>query len=849
MSNIKNPESVVKPTEAAGFLVSWPSSKIHVTAIHPDRAGPDKVRARTFDKSDKRLANWVGRGIKNGYGIYFNGNDLGADLSDQHKHAFEDEVTRLIAFHVDADVDKSITDPVTFETAKADLLEGIHNDPLRPSYIIDSGNGFGCFWVLKEPVKVTPENRGMLRAINIALSARFGGDKCHDLCHVMRVPGTVNYPNELKRKRNRPTSPTRLITGPDDFDYVIYTLDDFAALATEAPPAPSAEANIPDDIPATLDLAARLKNQPDLYTLIREGKGKLGDGSRSSVTYAAAAQLMGAGFTDGEIVHVILNPNYAISATIREAAERSNRSPEGQAARLVADLHKKGAAPEDVFAELPDNTTMENLAKEHDASRYSYRDFLMYLPEQNKFIFIPAGADEMWPAASVDRVLPWPRKIDPDLKAKHGTHEAAKAAGLEYGLYETEDGKPVTQKPSEALKNDGRQRVAAMTWWPGKPTVILDTLISRNGVAPKQGMNTYNRYRRPRLTLGAVRDPQPWLDHVKLLYPEDWQHIVHWLAYRVQRPDIKILHALVLGGAPRIGKDRLLAPVPYAVGVGNFSSTNAQTIMDEPKYNSYLEAVICLINEAQDFGEHDRFAFYNRTKPWIGGTAAGVLMVADKFVRIHPVLDVVGLIITTNFKVRGLYLPPDDARHYVAWSNRTREDWGTEEAANKYFQVISEWYESGGTQAVANYLMTLDLGEWLPTAPPPKTAAWHEIVNAYRNPNESVLAEILENLGDPPAVTVTEVHNAAAGKLDWYSKGGRNTVPAEMEAVGYVIQRNTDSKGGRWQAGSKTDRREFAIYVKASLGPAERMSAAREVHKREQQRPSSPSAPNPEDFR
>ena len=33
-----------------------------------------------------------------------------------------------------------------------------------------------------------------------------------------------------------------------------------------------------------------------------------------------------------------------------------------------------------------------------------------------------------------------------------------------------------------------------------------------------------------------------------------------------------------------------------------------------------------------------------------------------------------GLIITTNHKTDGIYLPADDRRHYVAWSLRTKED-------------------------------------------------------------------------------------------------------------------------------------------------------------------------------
>jgi hypothetical protein len=42
--------------------------------------------------------------------------------------------------------------------------------------------------------------------------------------------------------------------------------------------------------------------------------------------------------------------------------------------------------------------------------------------------------------------------------------------------------------------------------------------------------------------------------HWRAIYPDDADHIISWLAWRVQRPEVKINHALVLGGAPKIGK-------------------------------------------------------------------------------------------------------------------------------------------------------------------------------------------------------------------------------------------------------------------------------------------------------
>jgi hypothetical protein len=532
------------------------------------------------------------------------------------------------------------------------------------------------------------------------------------------------------------------------------------------------------------------------------------------------------------------------------------------------------------------------LAVTHD--RCTYRDFLFSLPD-NEFIFIPSGADKLWPAGSVNLACEGPKLTDPLLADEFGTNDAAKAfATASEGWseaessYEADKGKrrakteaseaeaPVKSKAQErieriskllktspavlrawllengifkpnknwdavmrmpataAVVGDEKRRVAELTWWPGKPAVICDTLVRNGGgIIPMRGTNTFNRYRKALLKPGKFPEPKRWLDHIDLIYHDDLEHIVQWLAWRVQHPETKILHALVLGGPTRIGKDTLVYPVSHAIGPWNFKTTNAQYIMDEPRYNHYLEAVICLINEAKDYGQDDRFAFYERVKPWLGGTATGVLMVADKYVRVHPVRDVWGAIITTNFKVRGLFLPEDDARHYVAWSNRTWEDWGLsdqEKLSEEYFKPLYDWYENGGKDAVAHYLMTLPLDEAFPKAPPPKTAAWHEIVNAYTNPEKSKLADILEGMGDPPAVTVNEVGKLGRDVLDWFGASERNAIPAQFEDVGYVHQPNPNVKRGMWQVGDK--RRPVTIYVRAKLKSEDRVKAAKEVFDR-----------------
>ena len=70
----------------------------------------------------------------------------------------------------------------------------------------------------------------------------------------------------------------------------------------------------------------------------------------------------------------------------------------------------------------------------------------------------------------------------------------------------------------------------------------------------RDGVSILNLYRPP--TLVPVAGPvEPWLNHIRRIYPTDADHIVKWLAHRVQKPYEKVNHALVLGGGQGIGKD------------------------------------------------------------------------------------------------------------------------------------------------------------------------------------------------------------------------------------------------------------------------------------------------------
>jgi hypothetical protein len=433
----------------------------------------------------------------------------------------------------------------------------------------------------------------------------------------------------------------------------------------------------------------------------------------------------------------------------------------------------------------------KSVARAELACGVTLDDFHAYMPSHS-YIYTPTR--ELWPAGSVNARIPPVAEVDLDRKS-----EPLKASAW----------------------LDQNKSVEQMTWAPGEPMLVRDRLISDGGWAPHKGITCFNLYRPPTLKHGTASAAGPWLDHVRMIYGDDAEHIIAWLAQRVQHPEIKINHALVLGGNQGIGKDTLLEPVKHAVGAWNFHEVSPQQLLG--RFNGFLKSVILRISEARDLGDIDRFKFYDHMKAY---TAAppDVLRVDEKHLREHSVVNCVGVIITSNYKMDGIYLPADDRRHFVAWSPMSKEEF-----TPAYWQTLWKWYENGGYGHVAAYLATLDISTFDPKAPPPQTPAFKDIVDASRAPEDAELADVIDEIGSPRAVTIERIAGSATGGfLAWISdRKNRRAIPHRMEKCGYVPVRNDAAKDGLW----KIDGARRAVYARTDLSIRDRLAAAAKITK------------------
>jgi hypothetical protein len=422
------------------------------------------------------------------------------------------------------------------------------------------------------------------------------------------------------------------------------------------------------------------------------------------------------------------------------------------------------------------------------------RDFVAYMPMHN-YIYIPTR--EAWPATSVNARIP---PIKAHSRSKKGENEE-------------EDDEETAAIPANVWL-DRNQPVEQAIWAPGQEPIVENRLMADGGWFEKQGARAFNLYRPPTLTHGDPSSAGPWLELVRGLFREQIaDHVLNYLAFKVQNPGVKINHALVIGGEPGIGKDTFLEPVKHAVGPWNFQEISPKHLVQ--RFNSFTKSVLLRISEARDLGEVSRYDFYEHMKTY-AAAPPDVHRCDEKHLREHYVMNVCGVLITTNYKTTGLYLPPEDRRHFVAWSYKTKEEFAPE-----YWNELWGWYNNGGFGHVAAYLATRNLSAFDPKKPPPKTPEFWEMVDANRPTEDAELADCLDDLGRPDAVTVDHLKNIAQNRslmqlYEWLSdRRFKRLIPSRMGRHGYVRVRNTDSEDGLF----KIDGRRQVAFAKAELPP------------------------------
>lgn len=283
--------------EAVEFLERmYPGQPRHLVSI-PLKGN---LEARTFLAQDvEEMRTWI-EARQGETNLYFHVNLLRSGVAN--KKASKEHVSKAMYVHVDID------DP----SAEERVLGFIP----PPTAVVFSGGGFQCHWAIKEPT----DDLVRVEAINLAVANALGGDNCHNIDRIMRLPGTVNIPNAKKQANGRRPTLARLIKA--DWS-LTYSLDDLPQ--GEGPEPADPKGSVVALFPVNLDV---LPQSVDAFTraLIEKGddpERPLSGAnprfrSRSEAVFRVACDLARAGCSEAVIASVLINPAFGIARSILE---------------------------------------------------------------------------------------------------------------------------------------------------------------------------------------------------------------------------------------------------------------------------------------------------------------------------------------------------------------------------------------------------------------------------------------------------------------------------------------------------------------------------------------------------
>lgn len=627
--------------ESLRFL-KWlrPGGPWVLTAI-PVEGG--RTETETFTEEAKAAA-WLTR-LSGKQNLYFSVNPL-RQATD--KKAKKEDVAELAFLHVDVDPRKG--EDLAQEQARA--IRVLEEFSPAPSAIIFSGGGYQAFWRLAEPLFVGGDvNRiSDSEAYNRQLEIVLGGDHCWNIDRIMRIPGTINIPDEKKRKRGRTETLATIVSLTGE----AYGLEDF----TPAPEVQASRGSSPNRVNISGNLP-RLKDLDELPEQVTPRTRMLivqGDdpddptryGSKSEVMWAVTCELVRAGCDDDVIASVLLDPDFGISdhplrqkRSVEYVARQIERAREEVVEPMLRKLNEQHAVIADlggkcrIISEVLD----QNLARPRTRiSKQSFEDF------RNRYMHI---------------------------KVQVGT---------------TKEGAPLYS--------------AAGKWWLENPLRRqYDTLV----FAPRREVeNAYNLWKGFACEAIPGQAHEPFLRHLKdnvcSGVPEHYDYLVQWMARAVQSPGEPGQVAIVLRGGRGAGKGTVAQIFGALWGRHFLHISSAKHLVGQ--FNAHLRDCVFLFADEAFFAGDKQHESVLKTL-----VTEDTIMVEGKGVDAEASPNYTHLLMASNDH----WVVPagaDERRYFIV-------DVGEERKQDAvYFRDLWAKMNAGGLESLLHYLMTLDISNF-----------------------------------------------------------------------------------------------------------------------------------------
>lgn len=300
-----------------------PGRDREITAILKNDNGKDDIKFRRFAPDDDvGLANFISALNSQGYGIYYSPNPTTATV----KRATKNDV--IFAAYLYIDIDPRAGEDLVKEQERMRLA--LSRFIPRPTFVVMSGGGYQALWRLAAPVDLDGENgpeTARIEGFNKAIEIALGGDNCHSIEHLYRLPGTINWPHAKKRKRGQ--VPTLAWVAHSDAA-LAYGLEEFPAPPLlQGTPSAALEPRAISDL-SQLE-AYGLPDWVHVNILHGDDTSRLNDmhinagrknfkpySTRSEPMLGALIAMTHAGVPEDLMLGILLDPRFGISAQVRE---------------------------------------------------------------------------------------------------------------------------------------------------------------------------------------------------------------------------------------------------------------------------------------------------------------------------------------------------------------------------------------------------------------------------------------------------------------------------------------------------------------------------------------------------
>jgi hypothetical protein len=666
----------------------YPDGPWLLTAIVPDGGRPftETFGPERIDAAMAFLAEHNGR-----HNLYYS---VAAPSGALRKKASKADIAYTRYLHVDLDPRAGENDAEERDRLRALLTEKLPSEVPPPTTIVFSGGGLQALWRLAEPVTINGDVAACanLERYNRGLEFALGGDHCHDVSRILRLPGTTNIPDARKRAKGRQPAVATLVAHHPERVYGLHEFPqsedpaEAAALASKPAPAlPSAIAGLAD-----LDRWA----VPDRVKAIimhghHPGEAKTGDSSRSGWLFDATCQLVRAGVPDETILGILTDRQFAISASVLDYKEKA----------------------------------LAYARRQIDRARQATHDPELARMNERHAVLLQEGGKT--------RVLSWERsEIDPDrqipvLQSFQDFRNRYMNRQVVIGADPTSGAPMKMQAGKWWLAHPDRRQYLALRFMPGQPEEVDDYLNLWCGFSVSPAPGDWS------LMQNHIREVLANGDAASASY------ITRWAAWAVQKPEAAAEVALVMKGGRGTGKGFFARALKQLFGQHGLHVYSPSHLTG--RFNAHLRDC-CLLFADEAIAPGDKIA----ESILKGLVTEPELPIEGKGVNVVQARNRLHIVMTSNEQ----WVVPagHDERRFAVF-----EVSGAKAQAHNHFAKMAAELENGGLAAMLHDLLAMDLAGWHPRRDVPQTAALRAQKDLSLSAEDQFVLGVLEEGAIPGA--------------------------------------------------------------------------------------------------